>query len=406
MAHVRDDWTKPNPDKTSRKTRVRSARWGKGNRWRAVWEENGRKVSKTFATQDAAEAWCAKVTVGQEQGTWITKDKRDITLEDLWDPWIKSKEGRAKSTVASYKSAWAHVAPVFGQTPVCELDGPKITTWIDSLESRRPHQKEAKPLGSGQKRKVGIVINALCELAVKQKIIYDHPLESGDLVRQEKGRRRALRVAEVDRLLDAAPTPEAKLFVRVLLMTAMRPGEAKGLRVEDLDYRRRRLIVRRSVDQLGHAGDTKNHRHRDVPVGGDLLLDLEDECVGKSPTDPLLPDEHGNVWTTARWRRIWAQMCEDAEVGHVDTYTLKHTAVSMAIASGADVYAVQRMCGHADASTTLNVYGHLWDEGLDAIPNAMDAYLAAERERDAARANRRAERTARRDGLRAVPDAG
>ena len=36
----------------------------------------------------------------------------------------------------------------------------------------------------------------------------------------------------------------------------------------------------------------------------------------------------------------------------------------------------------------------------------MDAYLAAERERDAARAERRKERTARRDGLRAVPEAG
>ena len=258
MAHVRDDWTKPNPDKSSRKARVRSARWGKGNRWRAVWEENGRKVSKSFATQDAAEAHCARVEVGQAQGTWITKDKRDITLADLWDPWIKSKEGKAPSTVASYKSAWAHVDPVFGDTPVCELDGPTITTWIDSLQSRRPHQKEVKPLGSGQKRKVGIVINSLCKLAVKQKIIYEHPLESGDLVRQEKGRRRALRVAEVDRLLDVAPTDEARLFVTVLLMTALRPGEAKGLWVEDLDYRRGRLLVRRSVDQLGHEGDTKN----------------------------------------------------------------------------------------------------------------------------------------------------
>lgn len=95
-------------------------------------------------------------------------------------------------------------------------------------------------------------------------------------------------------------------------------------------------------------------------------------------------------------------MCADAGLGHVDTYTLKHTAVSMAIAAGADVYAVQRMCGHADASATLNVYGHLWDEGLDAIPSALDTYLAVEREREA----RRAERTSRRDGLRAVPEAG
>lgn len=406
MAHVRDQWTKPNPDKTSRKKRIKSTRWGKGKRWLAVWMENGREVTKAFTTQDAAEAHCARVEVGQDQGTWITKDKRNITLSDLWEPWIESKASRAHKTVEGYRSAWAHVEPVFGGTPVCEVDGPTITTWIDTLHSRRPGQKERKPLGSGQKRKVGIVINALLALAVKQKIIYDNPLESGKLIRQEKGSRRALRIGEIDRLLAAAPTPEADLLVRVLLMTAMRPGEAKGLTVDDLDYRRGRLRVRRSVDDLGRIGETKNRRHRDVPVGGDLLLDLEDSCVGKDPTAPLLPDEYGRVWTTARWRRIWARMCADADLDSIDTYTLKHTGVTMAIAAGADVYAIQRMCGHADASTTLNIYGHLWDEGLDAIPRALDAHLAAERDREARRAARRVERTARRGSMRAVPDAG
>lgn len=406
MAHVRDQWTKPNPDKTSKKKRIRSARWGKGKRWLAVWEENGRTTTKAFSTEDAAEAWCARVTVGQQQGTWITKDKRDITLGDLWEVWIDSKSGRARKTIEGYRSAWAHAAPVFGNTPICELDGPTITTWIDTLHSRRVGQKERVPLGSGQKRKVGIVINAILKLAVKQRIIYDNPLESGDLVRQEKGSRRALRVGEIDRLLAAAPTNEAELLVRVLLMTAMRPGEAKGLTVDDLDYRRGRLLVRGAVDDLGRRGATKNRRHRDVPVGGDLLLDLEDACVGKEPDDPLLPDEHGNVWTTSRWRRVWRRMCEDAGLEGIDTYTLKHTGVTMAIAAGADVYAIQRMCGHADASTTLNIYGHLWDHGLDAIPNALDAHLAAEREREARRAERRQARSARRGGIRAVPDAG
>lgn len=42
----------------------------------------------------------------------------------------------------------------------------------------------------------------------------------------------------------------------------------------------------------------------------------------------------------------------------------------MAIASCPDVYAIQRMRGRADVSPTLNVYGHLWGEGLDTIPNA------------------------------------
>lgn len=406
MAHVRDQWTKPNPDKTSRKKRIRSARWGKGKRWLAVWEEHGKTVTKAFPTEDAAEAHCAKVRVGQDQGTWITKDKRDITLGDLWEVWIESKASRAPKTIAAYHSAWAHVAPVFGSTPICELDGPTITTWIDTLRTRRVGQVESKPLGSGQKRKVGIVINAILKLAIKQKIIYDNPLESGDLVRQEKGSRRALRIGEIDRLLAAAPSDEAELLVRALLMTAMRPGEAKGLQVDDLDYRRGRLVIRRAVDDLGRVGPTKNRGVRDVPVGGELLLDLEDACVGKNPEDPLLPDEHGRVWTTTRWRRVWRRMCDDAGLEGIDTYTLKHTGVTMAIAAGADVYAIQRMCGHADASTTLNVYGHLWDEGLDAIPGAMDAHLAAEREREARRVARRSQRSARRGGMRAVPDVG
>lgn len=47
------------------------------------------------------------------------------------------------------------------------------------------------------------------------------------------------------------------------------------------------------------------------------------------------------------WRRVWRATCTAAGLTGVDTYTLKHTAVSMAIASGAVVYVIQRMCGHA-----------------------------------------------------------
>ncbi|WP_259343856.1 hypothetical protein [Corynebacterium diphtheriae] len=45
MAFVRDLWTKPNPNATSRTKRIRSARWGKGKRWQAVWVENGKHVT-------------------------------------------------------------------------------------------------------------------------------------------------------------------------------------------------------------------------------------------------------------------------------------------------------------------------------------------------------------------------
>ncbi|WP_430332648.1 tyrosine-type recombinase/integrase [Rhodococcus sp. ACT016] len=65
----------------------------------------------------------------------------------------------------------------------------------------------------------------------------------------------------------------------------------------------------------------------------------------------------------------------------LDTYELRHTAASLAIHSGANVKTVQRMLGHRSAAMTLDIYGHLWDEELDALPQRMSEHMKAERER-------------------------
>ncbi len=57
-------------------------------------------------------------------------------------------------------------------------------------------------------------------------------------------------------------------------------------------------------------------------------------------------------------------------------HELRHTAASLAIGSGANVKAVQRMLGHASASMTLDRYGHLFGEELDAVANRLEAQRA------------------------------
>ena len=48
-------------------------------------------------------------------------------------------------------------------------------------------------------------------------------------------------------------------------------------------------------------------------------------------------------------------------------HDLRHTAASLAIQSGANVEAVQRMLGHASAAMTLDVYADLFDDDLDLV---------------------------------------
>jgi integrase len=54
-------------------------------------------------------------------------------------------------------------------------------------------------------------------------------------------------------------------------------------------------------------------------------------------------------------------------------HKLRHTTASLAIAAGADVKVLQLMLGHADASMTLNVYGHLFPDRLDEVADTLDA---------------------------------
>jgi len=56
----------------------------------------------------------------------------------------------------------------------------------------------------------------------------------------------------------------------------------------------------------------------------------------------------------------------------ITPHDLRHTAASLAISSGANVKAVQRMLGHAKASMTLDVYADLFDDDLDVVASRLD----------------------------------
>jgi integrase len=53
-------------------------------------------------------------------------------------------------------------------------------------------------------------------------------------------------------------------------------------------------------------------------------------------------------------------------------YDLRHTAASLMIREGASVKAVQRQLGHATASITLDVDGHLFPDELDALAGRLE----------------------------------
>ena len=50
----------------------------------------------------------------------------------------------------------------------------------------------------------------------------------------------------------------------------------------------------------------------------------------------------------------------------------RHTCAALLISRGAPAKMIQEQLGHADISTTMNVYGHLFPDDLDALADALD----------------------------------
>ena len=57
----------------------------------------------------------------------------------------------------------------------------------------------------------------------------------------------------------------------------------------------------------------------------------------------------------------------------VRLHDLRHTCASLAISAGANVKVVQKLLGHMTATLTLDRYGHLFPDDLDAVADAFDS---------------------------------
>ena len=98
---------------------------------------------------------------------------------------------------------------------------------------------------------------------------------------------------------------------------------------------------------------TTGHHHQHV---GMLSL----RVAGKSPDALVFTTLRGQQLRSQNFaRRVWAPAVAAASLGPLRLHEMRHTAVSIAVSSGADVLAVARMLGHADPSITLKRYAGL-----------------------------------------------
>jgi hypothetical protein len=133
----------------------------------------------------------------------------------------------------------------------------------------------------------------------------------------------------------------------------------------------------------------KTHERRQVPIPRFLVDELAAHIADKGPDDLVFAGVRGGgVLRHPIFRRGGFDAAAKAiGIPGLHPHGLRHTAASLAIASGADVKVVQQMLGHSSAAMTMDVYGHLFQDRLDEVADALDSAREAAQQGAAAVAN-------------------
>ena len=225
-------------------------------------------------------------------------------------------------------------------------------------------------------RKLSQELKFYFEQARKNKLIPENPAEDLVVPEYTRGRRRAITDHERKHLyLVADKFPQFNLFL-LMLECGCRPAEAVNCIGADIQI----------VDgfRMLHIRGTKTENSdRYVPMPDSLY----ERVRGAGRLDLLAPNQSGHKYTKQGFTRLSERLRRELNISmgckvfrnqlipplplaaDFVPYDLRHTYCTDLQKQGIDVRTAQRLMGHADIQTTVNVYTHV---GLDQIVTAAE----------------------------------
>ncbi len=347
-------------------------------RWDVRYRPPGdhRERMKSFVTEREAKSFRAQVENEIDRGVHVDPRRQEVTVADWCDEWLKGKTNLAPKTRDRYEGILsAQIRPQWARVKLKALKHSQVQTWLAGLD-----------LAPASVRKVHRVFSQAMAYAVKDGRLGVNPAAGVSLPRVVTVEKLFLTHEQVHELADRCGD-DYRLMVLFLAYTGLRWGEMAALRVKRVDFMRKRATVAESVTPIKGVmtfGPTKGHERREVPIPRHLVDDLVALVAGKAPDDLVFVGGRGAPMRSQTFQR--AALTGAAKTMGIVGFTphmLRHTAASLAIASGADVKVVQTMLGHKSATMTLDLYGHLFGDRLDVVADAMESARVAAMTRDA-----------------------
>ncbi len=257
--------------------------------------------------------------------------------------------------------------------------------------------RDMSPLSDGTLRAIHRTLSAVLGRAVKWGYIRDNPAARVEMPSKKTREAPYLDEKDAQRLLELLVSEPIQWSSPIIfdLLSGLRRSELLGLRWEDVDIDSQMIHVRQTQNYTPDDGcytDTpksiESNRPLRIAKSGMLLLceyqrwqDAQREKLGdawEDEDDRVFTNDFGAPRHPDSLTKWFTDFIKRSGLPKVTIHSLRHTYASLMIFDGVNIVTVSHRLGHAQTSTTTNIYAHviasaeaMADETFDRFEKAV-----------------------------------
>lgn len=350
-------------------------------------EKSARKKAEAFAATFEKE--CREGTRSDTRQQFAAYCEYCISL--------KEERGLKHSTVTRYRELAERINIHIGHIKLKDLRPDTLNSLYSSLAQPGQNQKTGGALSAKTIVEHHRLIHTVLKQAVMEGLI---PLNPADRVIPPKADRKEVNYfqpEEVKRIRDALEEEPLKwkTLTHLFLITGARRGEILGIQWADCDFDRNTITICRNVQYSVDKGiyvttpKTKNAaRSVSVPAETMQLLRQYRAWQGAERMrlgayyenrDFLFTQENGHPMHPDSVTDWMAKFSKRHDLPHINPHAFRHTMASILYFKGADSVSISKRLGHAQVSTTANIYAHVIEKADEKNAELLgEAFLSDE----------------------------
>lgn len=339
-----------------------------------------RRTRRTARTLEQAKKLRIELLRQQQQGL-LTEQRIDtVNTYGLWWAGQVKPDLIRPTTATDYEDRLRrYVLPYLGNVRMVDLTPQHVQKWIHRLRA----DGKSPSTVNGARR----VLFGLCKHAERQGVIARNPVAATDPVRKDPNMtqvRQPWTFEETRKVLEqAVGEPRLDCFLHLMLHLGLRPGEALGLRWQDIDEVQQTISITGTLKEArailpDGRGIVRQHRNQPKTKHSARTIAMDDALIAALQRQRLVQiaqrAEAGDRWVTdvdadyvitnavgrgtsiSNLRKRYMAFLASIGVRYIRMHDLRHTVAKLALEADIPIEHVSQTIGHTRIDTTKQIY--------------------------------------------------